>query len=198
MLCSPLFLSLLIPRSQPPLWPTRLAWRAQGFVLLQEDAEGKKRVVRSGSVAAKKSWASLSPIESEAIGLVWSADSLDYYLHGCPSITCVLDHCPLKTLMEAPMETLTPRMVRARSELLQYMINFEWAPGRRMSICDALGRRPVHQSWLNLPDPLESLQQDAPLQHSIYNIMGLEPYLGSRCRTASRKLSRWTPATRKY
>ena len=31
-------------------------------------------------MAAKKLWASLSPIESECIGLVWSAKALDYYI----------------------------------------------------------------------------------------------------------------------
>ena len=76
------------------------------------------------------------------------------------------------------METLSPRMFRACLELLQYRINFKWVPGWRMSVCDALGRRPVYQSWCNLPDPLKSLQEDAPLQHSIYNIMGLDPFLG--------------------
>ena len=84
-----------------------------GFFLLQEEEDGKKWVVRCGSVAAKKLWASLSPIESECIGLVWSAKALDYYLCGCPSVTCILDHHPFKTLMEAPMETLIPCMLRA-------------------------------------------------------------------------------------
>ena len=111
-------------------------------------------------MAAKKSWASLSPLESEGIGLVWAATSLHYYMHRCPSITCILDHHPLKTLMEALMETLSPRMFRAHSMLLQYIINFEWSPGQRMT------------------DPLESLQEDAPLQHSISNITGLEPFIG--------------------
>ena len=58
-----------------------------GFLLSQEDKEGKTRVVRCGSVAAKKSWKSLSPIEAEAVGICWSALSLDYYLCGAVSST---------------------------------------------------------------------------------------------------------------
>ena len=61
--------------------------------------------------------------------------------------------------------------------LLQYRINFEWCPGCRMTTCDALGCRPVYASWHSLPDPLECLQEYAPLQHSILNITGLEPFI---------------------
>ena len=89
-----------------------------------------------------------------------------------------LDHKALKTLMEAPLKTLSPRMLRACLELLQYRISYEWQPGRRMSLADTLGRRPVYKSWLNLPDQLENLQQDSPLNHSISNVTGLEPFLG--------------------
>ena len=178
LLCSPLFLRPFDTSLETTFMANTSSLEGTGFVLLQEDPEGKKRVVRCGSVAAKRSWAGLSPIEAECIGLMWSAKSLDFYLCGCPSVKCILDHRPLKTLMEAPLETLSPRMLRAHLELLQYRISFEWQPGRRMSLCDALGRRPVYKSWLNLPDPLESLQQDSPLNHSISNVTGLKPFLG--------------------
>ena len=52
-----------------------------------------------------------------------------------------------------------------------------------MSLADALGRRPVYKSWQKLPDPLESLQQDSPLHHSISNVTGLEPFLGVEVTT---------------
>ena len=84
-----------------------------GFLLMQEDDEVKTRVILCGSVAAKKSWKSLSPIESEAVGICWAAQSLDYYLCGAPVIRCIVDHCPLHTLMTAPLETLSPRMLQA-------------------------------------------------------------------------------------
>ena len=56
--------------------------------------------------------------------------------------------------MTAPLETLSPRMLHACLELLPYRIEFVWVPGRCHSICDALGRLPVYQSWKNLPEPL--------------------------------------------
>ena len=178
LLCSPLFLRPFDTSLETTFMVDTSSLEGTGFVLLQEDKEGKKRVVRCGSVTAKCSWARLSPIKAECIGLVWSAKSLDFYLCGCPSVKCVLDHQPLKTLMEAPLETLSPRMLRARLKLLQYRISYEWQPGRRMSLADALGRRPVYKSWVNLPDPLETLQQDSPLNHSISNVTGIKPFLG--------------------
>ena len=149
-----------------------------GFLLSQEDKEGKTRVVRCGSVAAKKSWKSLSPIEAEAVGICWSARSLDYYLRGAPKVRCIIDHRPLQTLMTAPLESLSPRMLRARLELLPYRIEFIWVPGCHHQICDALGRRPVYQSWKNLPEPMSNLTEDLPIHHVISNVTGLDDYLG--------------------
>ena len=126
----------------------------------------------------RKSWKSLSPIEAEAVGICWSARSLDYYLCGAPKVRCIIDHRPLQTLMTAPLKSLSPRMLRARLELLPYRIEFIWVPGCRHQICDALGQRPVYQSWKNLPKPMSNLTEDPPIHHVISNVMGLDDYLG--------------------
>ena len=101
-----------------------------GFILTQEDEEKNKRVAHCGSVAAKKSWHSLSPLESEAVGICWAAKSLDFNLRGAPVVCCIVDHRPLQTLMTAPLETLSPRMLQACLKLLPYRIKFVWVPGR--------------------------------------------------------------------
>ena len=132
------------------------------------------------SVAAKKSWKSLSPIKYEAVGICWAEQSLDYYLRRAPVVRCIVDHCPLQILMTAPLETLSPRMLRARLKLLPYRIEIVWVPGRHHSICDVLGRCPVYQSWKNLPEPLSSLTEDPPLNHVISNVTGLDDYLRDR------------------
>ena len=178
ILTSPLFLRPFDPNLETSFAVDTSNLEGTGFLLSQEDEEGKTRVVRCGSVAAKKSWKTLSPIESEAVGICWAARSLDYYLRGAPVVRCIVDHRPLQTLMTAPLETLSPRMLRARLELLPYRIEFVWVPGRHHSICDALGRRPVYQSWKNLPEPLSSLTEDPPLNHVISNVTGLDDYLG--------------------
>ena len=178
ILCSPLFLCPFDSNLETSFSVDISNIKGMGFILTQEDKEKKTWVVRCGSVAAKKSWRSLSPLESEAVGICWAAKSLDFYLCVAPVFRCIVGHRPLQTLMRAPLETLSPRMLRAHLELLPYCIEFIWVPGRRHSICDALGRCPVYQSCKNLPDPLSSLTEDPPLNHVISNMTGLDDYLG--------------------
>ena len=178
ILCSPLYLQHYDSNLPTTFMADTSPIEGTGFILTQEGKNGKKHIVRCGSVAANKSWRGLSLLESECLRLCWSTQSLDYYLCGCAEVFCMLDHKPLQTLMTAPLETLSPRMLRARLELLPYRIKFVWQPGRCLSICDALGRCPVYQSWRNLPDPLASLTEEAPLNHTILNATCLEDYIG--------------------
>ena len=113
ILTSPLFLRPFDPNLETTFAVDTSNLEGTGFLLSQEDEEGKTRVVRCGFVAAKKSWKTLSPIESEAVGICWAAWSLDYYLRGAPKVRCIIDHRPLQTLMTAPLVSLSPRMLRA-------------------------------------------------------------------------------------
>ena len=131
ILCSPLFLCPFDSNLETSFSVDTSNIEGTGFILMQEDEEKKTRVVCCGSVAAKKSWKSLSPLESEAVRICWSAKSLGFYLCGAPVIRCIVDHCPLQTLMTAPLdlETLLPRMLRACLELSPYHIEFVLVPG---------------------------------------------------------------------
>ena len=111
ILTSPLFLRPFDPNLETTFTVDTSNLKGMGFLLSQEDEEGKTSVVRCGSIAAKKSWKTLSPIESEAMGICWVARSLDYYLRGAPKVRCIIDHCPLQTLMTAPLESLSLRML---------------------------------------------------------------------------------------
>ena len=73
ILTSPLFLRTFDSTLETTFSVDTLNLEGTGFLLSQEDKEGKTRVVRCGSVAAKKSCKSLSPIEAEAVGICWSA-----------------------------------------------------------------------------------------------------------------------------
>ena len=122
ILSSPLFLRPFDPNLKTSFAVDTSNIEGTGFLLTQEDKEGKTRVVRCGSVAAKKSWKSFSPIESEAVRICCAARSLDYYLRGAPVVCCIVGHRPLQTLMTAPLETLSPRMLQAHLKLLPYCI----------------------------------------------------------------------------
>ena len=62
ILTSPLFLCPFDPNLETTFAVDTLNLEGTGFVLSQEDEEGKTSVVWCGSIAAKKSWKTLSPI----------------------------------------------------------------------------------------------------------------------------------------
>ena len=62
ILTSPLFLRPFDPNLETTFAVDTSNLEGMGFFLSQEDEEGKTRVVWCGSVAAKKSWKTLSPI----------------------------------------------------------------------------------------------------------------------------------------
>ena len=45
-----------------------------GYILIQRTQEGAVHIVRCGSMAAKRGWAGMSPIESECIGIGWAVE----------------------------------------------------------------------------------------------------------------------------
>ena len=69
-----------------------------GYLLIQHpknDAESV-HIVRCGSVNAKKSWASMAPVEAEATGIEWAVDHCSHYLKGSDNtFTVITDHYPL-------------------------------------------------------------------------------------------------------
>ena len=64
-----------------------------GYILIQRTQAGMVNIIRCGSVAAKRSWASMAPIEAEATGIGWAHCS--HYLKGSDKVvTIVTDHYP--------------------------------------------------------------------------------------------------------
>ena len=49
-----------------------------GYILIQRTKEGVVHIIRCGSVAAKKGWASMAPIEAEATGVGWAVEHCSY------------------------------------------------------------------------------------------------------------------------
>ena len=81
-----------------------------GYILLKKEEDGMIRVIKSSSIAAKKTWTNILPLEMEAIGLVWSACHLNWYLEGVPSVEVIINHKSIQTLMMAHLESLSPCM----------------------------------------------------------------------------------------
>ena len=52
-------------------------------------------VIQVGSAALKPTWPNCSALELEATCVVWSLETLAYYLKGCPAFDLRTDHSPL-------------------------------------------------------------------------------------------------------
>ena len=68
-----------------------------GYILIQRNKEGGVNIIRCGSTAAKRGWAGMSPIESEATGIGWAVEHCSHYLKGSSRvIKVVCDHFPFR------------------------------------------------------------------------------------------------------
>ena len=57
-----------------------------GTILIQRSQDGTVHIVRCGSVAAKKSWASMALIEAEDAGIGWAVEHYSHYLKSSDKI----------------------------------------------------------------------------------------------------------------
>ena len=75
--------------------------------------------------------------------VVWSLETLAYYLKGCPSFDLWTDHAPLAQAMKKEVRELTPRMQKFRKAIQAYNVTLSFVKGAHNHICDALLRSPV-------------------------------------------------------
>ena len=94
-----------------------------GYILIQRTQEGTVSIIRCGSVAATRSWASMAPIEAEATGIGWAVEHCSYYLKGSDKVvTVVTDHFPLVAVFNKCVFDLSQRLWNIRSPLMDYKI----------------------------------------------------------------------------
>ena len=58
-----------------------------GYILLQLTQDGSVHIIQCGSMAAKRGWAGMSPIESECTGIGWAVEHCSYYLKGTSKVS---------------------------------------------------------------------------------------------------------------
>ena len=67
-----------------------------GYILKQRMQDGSIHIIRCGSMAAKRGWAGMSPIESERTGIGWAVEHCSYYLKGSSKVVKnIIDHFSL-------------------------------------------------------------------------------------------------------
>ena len=95
-------------------------------------------VIQLGSAAIKKAWKNYSALELEACCVIWSLESLGYYLKGCWEFDLWTDHSPLVQSMKKELMDLTPRMQKFREAIQAYNVCLLFVKGVHNHIIDAL------------------------------------------------------------
>ena len=87
-----------------------------GYILIQRTQAGMVNIIWCGSVAAKRSWASMAPIEAEATGIGWAVNHCSHYLKGSDKVVKVVtDHFPLVAVFDKCVFDLSQPLERQLS-----------------------------------------------------------------------------------
>ena len=95
-----------------------------------------------------------SPVEGEALAVVYALHQTRYYILGCKNLIIATDHKPLlKILDDRPLTEITNRrLLNLKEKTLSYAFSIVHVPGRKNTGPDAASRYPTHNGeHLDLP-----------------------------------------------
>ena len=116
-----------------------------GAVLLQQHGDTWKPVA-SASKAMSETECRYSPIEKEALALVWACEKFSDYVIS-KKIQLETDHKPLVPLLgKTNLDCLPPRILRFRLHLMQFDYSISHVPGKELYTADALSHSPIASS----------------------------------------------------
>ena len=110
---------------------------AIGAILLQEDDDGKLRVIEFYSRKLNSFERNYGISEKEGLALVSAVERWHHYLHGS-EFSAITDHKPLLQLSKSTQ----PRLTRWRLRLSQYAFTIHWRSGKNHLAPDAMSRDP--------------------------------------------------------
>jgi hypothetical protein len=104
-----------------PLRPTKLETDAArtkglGYVMRQQAPDGKWMLIEAGSRFISETEARYSMVELELLAVVWAVKKCRLYLAGLPNFTLVVDHQPLRSILDKKTldQVETPRIQRLK------------------------------------------------------------------------------------
>ena len=112
------------------------------FILLQYTGSGYI-VIQVGSAAIKKVWKSYLPLKLGGTCVIWSLESLKFYLKGMARFELWTDHSPLKDAMLKPLRDLSPRLQKFREAVEGYGMVLKHVRGATNLAADSMSRAPV-------------------------------------------------------
>jgi hypothetical protein len=136
-----------------PSRPTKLETDAArtkglGYVMRQQAPDGKWMLVEAGSRFISETEGRYSMVELELLAVVWAVKKCRMYLAGLPHFTLVVDHQPLRSILDKKTldQVETPRIQRLKMALAPYNFTTEWLRGKENTVADALSRAPVQEA----------------------------------------------------
>ena len=116
-----------------------------GYILLQEEKDGRKLFLKAGSMCLNGAESRYAVVELELCGLVWVVLKLRLYLQGW-SFTVITDHKLLVGIFKKALGAQTnKRIVNLFSKVSHLQFNGKWTAGKANIMADALSRSPVHR-----------------------------------------------------
>ena len=129
--------------------PTRLCTDASrhglGFVLQQQNPDGKWCLTQAGSRFLSDAEGRYAIIELELLAVCWAIVKCHTFLAGLQHFQVITDHNPLIPILNNHRldEIENPRLQRLRTRIMGYNFTAEWLKGTNNSAPDALSRSPV-------------------------------------------------------
>ena len=116
-----------------------------GFALMQEDENGKIKLIQCGSRSLTASEKNYATVELECLGIHYGIFKCKHYLLGMKSaFDVVTDHRPLVGVFKKGLESIeNTRLQRLRLKLVDFNFNVTWSAGKTHFIADALSRNPI-------------------------------------------------------
>ena len=129
--------------------PTRLCTDASrhglGFVLQQQNPDGKWCLTQAGSQFLSDAEGRYAIIELELLAICWAIVKCHTFLAGLQHFQVIMDHNPLIPILNNHRldEIENPRLQRLRTRIMGYNFTAEWLKGSNNSAPDVLSRNPV-------------------------------------------------------
>jgi hypothetical protein len=138
-----------------------------GYLVYNYDKEAEERgrpreesikLIRLGSISAKKEWSNYSALETESTGCLHVLRKMSYFVAGAPEINLRVDHRPLaQAWSNKDLDEISPRMRKIFLEMREYAgLKITWKRGEEFAAADALSRAPVSPSTDLGEDPLDN------------------------------------------
>ena len=112
-----------------------------GYVLTQENLDGKISIIKCGSVGLSQTHSRYAPTELECLGISWAVRDNRIYLLGLERVYVFTDHRPLSGLEKKNIPDIdNVRLMRLVEHTSRYNLEITYVKGIKMAIADVLSR----------------------------------------------------------